>query len=43
MLHDGFDKAGVMDIVRGQGFPFALILRHIGNQEMSMYQRVEVT
>ena len=42
MLHDGFDKAGVMDIVRGQGFPFTRILRHIGYQEMGVQLRVEI-
>ncbi|CZY55431.1 Uncharacterised protein [Enterobacter hormaechei] len=43
MLHDGFDKARVMDIVRGQGFPFARILRHVGNQEMGVQLRVKIT
>ena len=42
VLHDGFDKAGVMDIVRGQGFPFARILRHVGNQEMGVQLRIKI-
>ena len=42
VLHDGLDKPGIMNVISGQGFPFARILRHVGDEQVGVQLRIKV-